>query len=253
MLVKDVKVRDVPRIEVGRDIIDALCIMYMNQERCLPVFNGDKLSGTICIADYVKALQSRNSGNSELMNVEEIMCPRVITCSPNTLIEQVIDRLCEKSVYSVPILSGHEFKGVIRREDVLSHFKELIRGKFKVKDVMSYNVSTNSIHDTLEQIGEKIFSGIDRRIVIMDEVMIQGSLTIHDLANVLLAEEGHLSNLEVKDILIPNPASVSRCDDASIAVDKMLEWGVGGIPVRDQKLEGMVRDKDILQRIPVIL
>jgi CBS domain-containing protein len=252
MLVKDLEVEDVARIDIDKDIIDALCIMFMNKQRCLPVFNKSVYAGIICIADYVKVLQQLRDRKPESISVNEIMDKFYVTASPNTPVEHVIDRLCEKSIYGVPILSGHEFVGIVRREDVLKHFLNLFKGKFKVMDVMSYNVSTNSIHDTLERLGKKILTGLERRIVIMNYHHVEGTVTIQDLANVLLTDHVDLSTMSVKDILIPNPASVRKSDDAMKAAKLMLEWNVGGIPVIDEDLEGIVRDKDVIQRIHII-
>lgn len=253
MLAKDLVVKDVVAIDPEKDVLDALYTMFKHRVRILSVFSDGKFRGILAIADYIKVLKELGNRKPESMLVKEIMNERLRTVSPNTDISYVIDSLCEKGVYGVPVISGHEFIGIIRREDLLKRFLPLFRGKFKVMDVMSYYVSTNSIHDTIETIAKRIVAGVDRRVIIMDNDKVEGTVTIEDLANVVLADKVDFSSLSVKDVLTPNPATVRKSDDAAKAVDIMLDWCVGGVPVVDRQLEGVIRDKDVIQRIHILI
>jgi CBS domain-containing protein len=118
-------------------------------------------------------------------------------------------------------------------------------------DVMSLHASTNSIHDTVESVAAKIITGDERKIIIMDENRIEGVITIIDLANILLAEKADLHAMSVRDILTPNMVYVRKQDDATRPAEIMLEWNISGVPVVEERLEGIVRNKDIIQRIRV--
>ena len=249
MLIKDLVVKDDVSIDVEKDVLDALFIMFSNRQRILPVLRESRFAGTIRIADYVKVLQDIKNKEPESVYVSDIMDDEPISVSPNKNVDYVVDRLCEKGTYGVAVISGYEFAGIVKREDILKHFLPLIKGKFNVGDVMSYNVSTYSIHDTLEKVGERILSGVERRVVITDNHTVEGTMTIRDIANVLLAEKVDLSSLSVKDVLTPNPVTLKKSDDIAKAARTMLEWGVWGIPVVGRELEGLIRDKDIIQRI----
>ena len=246
------KVRDSVPIDVSKDVIDALTVMFRKKERLLPVMDGSSFVGTVRISDYLDVMRRVKNEEPESIHLGEIVDRKPVTASPNAPIEEVIDRLCEKGVYAMPVVSGHELISMVRREDILRRFLPLLKGKFKVKDVMSYSVSTHSIHEPLESLSERILSGMDRRVVIMDYNKIEGTLTIQDLANVLLADKADLSGMSVKDIMAPNPVTIRKCDDAMKAGELMLEWSRWGIPVADKELEGMVRDKDLVQRIHII-
>jgi CBS domain-containing protein len=252
MLVKELPVRDITSVDKSDDVIDALTVMYRKNERILPVLDGEDFVGTVRISDYIKLLKGIGDRDPLSIPVSDIMDNRPAIFSPNTPIEQVIDRVCEKGTYGIPVMSGHGLIEMIRREDILRYFLPLLKGRFKVNDAMSYSVSTHSIHEPLETLGDRILSGVERRIVIMDYHKIEGIITIQDLANVLLSEKVDLSNMSVRDILIPNPLTVSKCDDVVKAGNLMLEWKRWGIPVMGVDLEGIVRDKDIVQRIDTI-
>lgn len=253
MLVEDLVVKDVVSLDIKKDVLDALFTMFSNRQRILPVFDESKFVGTVSISNYAKVLRDLDDRKPESIHVSEIMDEKLTTISPTTEIPYVIDKLCERGIYGVPILSGHKFIGMVRREDILKHFLHLLKGKFKVMDVMSYYVSTNSIHDTIESVAKKMTDGGERRIVIMNDKKVEGIITLQDLANVLLAEKADLSTMSIRDILVPNMVAVSKSDNATKAGNIMLEWHISGVPVIDGQLDGIVGDKHIISRLRFIL
>jgi len=253
MLVKDLVVEDVESIDVKKDILDALFTMFSSRQKVLPVFDGKKLVGTVNISNYVKVLRGDFKDRPpESISVKEIMDDKLTIIQPTTEVSYVMDKICEKGFYALPVFSGHEFVGMITREDILKQFMNSLRGKFKVIDVMSYHTSTSSIHDPVENVAKKIISGSEKRIIVMNYDKIEGIITIKEVANILLAEKGELANMSVKDILTPNMPTVSKLDDAAKAAQMMIEWHTGAVPVVDKQLEGIVRNKDIIQRLRLI-
>jgi len=253
MLVKDMVVRDIVAIDSGKDIIDALFVMFSNRRLVLPVFNGPHFAGTISMCGYAELLKDFRGKTPESIRVSQIMDKKIRTVSPTTDVLDVIDKVTERGVYSVPVLSGHNLIRMVTREDVMRQFLPLLRGRFNVGDVMSYDVSVGSIHDTVESVVERIISGDEKRIVIMDYKKVEGIICIKDLVNVLLAEKSELSDMSVKDILVPNTITLRKSDDIAKAAEIILDWWVGGVPVMDGELEGIVKDKDILQRLRFIM
>ncbi|GEM_PF-2513268 len=250
MLVKELLGGDVTPVDIKNDVLDALFIMLGKRENTLPVLDGRRFAGTVDITSYTKILQDMTNRKPETISVGEIMSKKVRPVDPNTEISYVIDNICEKEVHGIPVTSGHELIGMVRRQDILRHYTPSLKGKFKVQDVMSYHVSTNSIHDKLEPLAKRILQGYERKIVIVDYDTIKGTIDILDLANVLLSEGIDLSRMSVKDILLPNAVSIGKYEDVTKAVQLMFEWKMEGIPVTDKnQVEGIVRDKDIIQRI----
>jgi predicted transcriptional regulator len=253
MLVRDISVKDITSVDVKDDVIDALITLFSSRRRMLPVFDRGQFVGTLCISSYAKVLREMENRRPETILVGELTNRNSVIVSPTTEISYVIERVCEKGCYGVPVISGHKFEGIIGREDILRTFLHLLRGKFKAIDVMSYYVSTSSIHDPIETVTKKIITGDARRIVIMDNKNVEGTVGVKDIANILLAEKADLATLSVRDILVPSKAAVHKNDDAAKIAEIMLEWGVGGVPIVDNGLEGIVRDKDILQRLRLLM
>jgi len=252
MLVKELVTGDFKAIDINKDVLDALFIMLGSRERMLAVLDGQKFAGTIDITSYTKILQNIGDRRPEAIPLSEIVSNKVEPIDPNTHVSRILDKLCGKGVYGVPVISGHEFIGVVRRQDILRHFAPSLEGKFRVQDAMSYHLSTASIHDRLELLAQRILEGYTRKIVIMDCDTVKGTIDTLDLANILLSEGIDLSRMSVQDILLPNAVTISKYEDITKAVQLMFDWRMWGIPVVDKnKLEGIARDKDVIQRIKV--
>lgn len=250
ILARDIITKDSVFTTPKTDILDALFLMLKNRRRIIAVLADGRFAGTVSVASYVKVIQSLDVRKPESFLISEIMHESTFIASPNTELNHVVDRLCGKGVYGVPIISGHDYMGIIRREEVLSKFLHLLSGKFKAMDVMSYNVSTCSIHDALETLVKRISSGIERRIIVMNDDKLEGMITFEDMINIILADKSNISNMSVRDVLVPIRVSMRKSDDAGKAAHLMLEWGINAVPVVDGgSLEGIIRDKDILQRI----
>jgi predicted transcriptional regulator len=185
--------------------------------------------------------------------VREIMNERPDAVYANTSVSQVVDLLCGKGIYGVPMMSGHHLLGMIKREEVIDRFLKDIKGRFLASDVMSYNTATCCIYDPVEKLIKRFCSGGDRRVVVMNNNAVAGTVTFQDMINILLADNAEISTLSVSDVLVPLQASISKNDDAARAGELMLEWGVSAIPVVNGGLEGIIRDKDILQRIHALM
>jgi predicted transcriptional regulator len=254
VLARDITTKDSVYTTPSTDILDALFLMLKNGRRILSVLQDGRFAGTVTVASYVKVIQSLDSRKPESFLISEIMNESAYVASPNTELIHVVDRLCGKGIYGVPIISGHDYMGIIRRQEVLTKFLHLLKGKFKAMDVMSYNVSTCSIHDALETLARRIASGIERRIIVMNDDRIEGMVTFEDMINVILADKSDISNLSVRDVLVPIQVSMKKSDDAAKAAQLLLDWGINAVPVVDEgNLEGIIRDKDILQRIHALM
>jgi CBS domain-containing protein len=153
MLAKDLVLEDVVKIDAGKDILDALFTMFTTQQYILPVFKDSKFVGVLNISHYAKVLHDLKDKRPGSIHVGDIMDYKTVSSiSPTADVKQVMDKLCEKGVYGIPVTSGHEFLGIIRRQDLLKNFLHLIKGRFKVMDVMSYHITTSSIHDPIESV-----------------------------------------------------------------------------------------------------
>ncbi len=254
MLVKDLTLTNSTYLDVEKDIIDALCVMFRKREKILPVFEDKRYVGTVNITNYIKILKNLGAQEPTKIPVTDIMEYTGKSVSPETDVLYVLDQLCGKGVYGVPVIRGSEYMGLIKRSDILRNFRHKIKGQFKVRDVMSYNVTVKSIHDTLETLSKLILDGLERRFVITDHEKVEGTVTLTALCNILLSDITNLDEILIRDVITMNPITVDHNEDISKVADIMLDWGIGGVPVvMDNGVAGIVRDKDILQKLDLLV
>ena len=111
------------------NLYDALNLMLKHDIRRLPVlFNGNKLSGIVTLSDlypYVNPVRLKGElppadvENLKKHTVAEVMTKELVTCGPNTSLENVGALMREKKIGALPVLKEEQLVGIITDCDVL--------------------------------------------------------------------------------------------------------------------------------------
>jgi acetoin utilization protein AcuB len=142
---------------------DALNLMLRHDIRRLPVLSGEnKLCGIITLSDlypYVNPVSLRGQlSDADIDNlkkhaVREIMASDLITCGPNTPLEDVGALLREKKLGALPVLKDDQLVGIITDCDVLEALCGIARaGDRNVRICLSVPAGEkqNIIYDIVE-------------------------------------------------------------------------------------------------------
>ena len=110
-------------------LYDALQLMLRHEIRRLPVLSAeDKLCGIVTLSDlypYVNPVRLAGELSREDIEklkkhiVREVMATDLVTCGPNTPLEEVGALLREKKVGALPVLKDDQLVGIITDCDVL--------------------------------------------------------------------------------------------------------------------------------------
>jgi Zn-dependent protease/CBS domain-containing protein len=86
-------------------------------ERCLPVSDGDKLVGIVCVGDLRKVPRPEWPSRP----VRDVMTPidRVTTLSPDEDLAEAIPKLAQGELDQLPVVRGGRVEGILRRSDVM--------------------------------------------------------------------------------------------------------------------------------------
>ncbi len=142
---------------------DALNLMLKHDIRRLPVLSGEnKLCGIITLSDlypYVSPVRLAGELSDEEINnlnkhiVREIMATDLVTCGPNTPLEDVGALLREKKLGALPVLKDDQLVGIITDCDVLEALCGIARaGDRNVRICLSVPAGEkqNIIYDIVE-------------------------------------------------------------------------------------------------------
>jgi CBS domain-containing protein len=116
----------------------------------------------------------------------------------------------------------------------------------RVESFCSSEVISADITDTLFEAAEKMARNHVGALAVLDEGALVGVISEADLVSAI-AEEASLAHTPVEDYMTEDAITVVRGEDASIAARRMVEHGIGHLPVIDgDSAIGMVSKGDLL-------
>lgn len=116
----------------------------------------------------------------------------------------------------------------------------------KVATLCSPDVITAEVTDTLFEAAQKMARNHVGALAVMDEGALVGVISEADLVTAI-AEEASFELTSVDDFMTEDAITVTPADDAGVAARRMVENGIGHLPVveRDAPV-GMVSKGDLL-------
>ncbi len=129
-----------------------------------------------------------------------------------------------------------------------------------VKDWMTREPTTVGPDLTVLEAGRLMVDRTIRRLPVMEENKLVGIVTYGDVRGARAAaaagtdiwELGHsLAHLTIREIMTPNPVTISPDDTIGAAARLMLKYMIGGLPVLDARghLVGIITESDIFRLV----
>lgn len=116
----------------------------------------------------------------------------------------------------------------------------------KVESLCSEGLITAEVTDTLFEAAQKMARNHVGALAVLDEGTLVGVLSEADLVKAV-AEEASLAVTAVDEYMTEDAVTVVPGDDAGIAAQRMVEHGIGHLPVMDAGAAiGMVSKGDLL-------
>lgn len=127
-----------------------------------------------------------------------------------------------------------------------------------VRDWMSREVVVVSPDTTVLEAGQLMVERSIRRLPVMENDVLVGIVTNGDVRGARAsAATGldiwelsfRLSKLTIREIMTPNPVTISPDDTIGVAAQLMLKYMIGGLPVLDHtgQLAGIITESDIFR------
>lgn len=127
-----------------------------------------------------------------------------------------------------------------------------------VRDWMTRDVVTVSPDTTILEAGQLMVDRTIRRLPVVEEDKLVGIVTYGDVRGARASAATGLdiwelsfilSKLTIREIMTPNPVTISPDETIGVAAQLMLKYMIGGLPVLDNKgkLAGMITESDIFR------
>ena len=116
MKVRQVMTTDIFSINKGEEIAKAAEIMRSVDIGALPIHDGKKIVGMVTDRDIVIRNVARRHGPN--IPCEEVMTPKIISCSPDTSIDEAANIMAEHQIRRLPVIENGILVGIVSLGDL---------------------------------------------------------------------------------------------------------------------------------------
>ncbi len=265
-------VKDVPLLYPTSTILNACERISSSKLRTLPVVSPDKkLLGIINAMDIIGLLSSHviesyfSSKIEEIsiydvvnIEVRQIMRTNPILVSVKTKLSKALEYMIINNLGSIPVVDdGGEFLGLLTEGSIVKLFCNR-RFNVKVSDVMTKEVITiNQDKELKDAITIMLLSGIRRLPVLSRDNKVVGVLTWRNVLDLIgkhyVFEKFRTSSLidilriKIGNIELSKPIVTNKDEDIGSVASILKEHDEDyALVVRDNELEGIITERDIL-------
>ncbi len=121
------------------------------------------------------------------VSVEEYTSPILVTVDPAANLDQAIEMMQENGVRHLPVVRDDKVIGIVSERDLLLHIGKNWTSMMKVGDIMSTNLLSVHINDTLGDVAYQLSSEKVGSAIVLDEHEdLYGIFTTTDALNALV-------------------------------------------------------------------
>jgi predicted transcriptional regulator len=227
-------------------VLETIDAMLNKKSEGMLVVDEGILKGIVSTFDIIKWLKE-DKVRSVHTKITDIMTEPVIYAYPDDDLKHVVDLMFDNNNRFVPVVSDNKPMGIITRKDIGTLFAENYGHKYRACDLMTYRYSTFSVNDTLAVFFRKIRTYDDKYSVIMSNDKVIGVVTPTNILNHLLQKSTLDIKTTIKELMTSNPYTAKPDDRCDNIANIMMTRDFSGVPIVDERLEGLIRYSCFLQ------
>jgi len=224
-------------------------IISSGHRRIPIVSRRDAVAGVITKSDILDAFLRKEDFSNK---ISEIMTRDSILCGSNETLQYALQKFKLSRRGGFPITDGKKLIGMLSERDFVKQFLGTNIG-IKVEDIMTKKpliIQTNiSVYDCLKIMVNSRY----RRLPVVSDGKIVGIVTSEDMLRYIYDNKYSFEALDesLEKVMIKDVFTIRKTDDISLAIKIMETKGIGGLLVAndDKKLEGIITERDILEKI----
>lgn len=117
-ILNEKKHQEIISIAPNRPVFDALVILAEYKIGALAVIEDDRLVGIFSERDYAREVVLKGR-SSRTTTISEVMTDKVITASPNDLVDSAMQTMSDKRIRHLPIVENGKILGMLSVGDLL--------------------------------------------------------------------------------------------------------------------------------------
>ena len=231
----------------------------VEQRRLVGIVTATDIVNYLGGGEYYAIVQKRHGGNifTALEEpVSSIMTRGVVKAYYEETREDVVSKMIKFNVGGMPVVVEDEVVGIVTERDLLRTVSDRIPDLL-VRDVMTHDVVTVRIDETLLDLARRIIERGVRRLPVLSQNRVVGVVSSMDIVKYIASSEPfrhvvlglveEVMKARVADIASPSVITISPESRLSDAYRLMIERDVGMLVVsRSNELRGLITERDIL-------
>ena len=177
------------------------------------------------------------------LHVRDIMSTDLVTVTPDETLGDALGKMKKFEVHELPVLRGKVLAGLVTMTGIMR--RKALPHESKVSTILQPAPEVTP-DDDLPAVAEKLIQTGFRALPVVERKRLVGIVSRTDLARVI-AELPEFDEVHVRDIMTPNPQTVSEDDTLDHAIRLMQSLGERSLPVVDPHghLIGVVGVRDV--------
>ena len=247
-------------------VIETGKLLLEKKASCAIVEDDDgKLIGLISKEGFVLGVKYLGGNPLEGMKVRDFMEEKFETLRPEDPIDYAVEQLLDVPyrIDRIPVVTREsKVEGMLSKGHIVKIFSEQVHSKFKVKDLMRFEPTCIYDYETVLDVIKKIDESSDKRVMVIRGEKLVGILTILDLAVALFDKRVRkadvfdwdiYSEMKASDVMTRNPMTVKPRDQADKVAALMAENKIGGFPVVDDGIIGVISKTEFVKGYHIYL
>jgi CBS domain-containing protein len=255
VLVKEVMTPKVVKVKPSDSILSVGNTLAERRISGAVVIENKKIVGVVSKESFVASVKYLGENPLESFKVRDFMTERYETAHVNEPLGDVVDRIVKSKqrVDRVLVLENGLLAGILTKTDISRLYSKHAKGFLEVKDLM--NEKPPVVYDIMPvtSILKHITLAKEKRVVVMGGQKVLGIVTALDVSMALFEKlkvhkgKDPLDYLTLDEVITLNPITISKHADAAQAAKTMVEKKIGGLPVFNGKLSGLITKNDIIK------
>lgn len=260
LLARDVMSPDVIKVRVDDSVVAVGNLLARQRISGAVVMEDKKIAGVINKESFVTGVRYMGDNPLDSFKVKDFMLETYETAGIDESLGKIVDRISSSPsrVDRVLILEGGNLAGILTRSDITEVFSQHAKNCFKVRDLMEVNPVTVNDYTPIDKILDAVTTAQEKRVIVMAGRRVLGVVTVLDLSLGLFdvlkrhRNKDPLDVLKLGDVITLNPIMVEESVDAAEAAGLMVGNRIGGLPVYDHKLRGVITKSDIVKGFKIL-
>ena len=131
----DAKSSDVVSLDVAASVLDAAHIMSKRSIGSVVVTKAGDVVGIFTERDLLKRVVAQHLEPPDT-TLADVMSTPVVTCRPETKMEESSAVMVEKGIRRLPVMEGSRLVGIVTTHDILAH--QVRNHKGTIRDLIEY-------------------------------------------------------------------------------------------------------------------